>query len=144
MTLKEKRRIDQLRHGIVPEGYKRTKVGICPEDWVENVLGDIYTERKEPGKEGLPLLMVSIHSGVSDGEVGEKDFPKRFKRIEDKSQYKRAVVGDLVFNMMRAWQGAIGSVRTEGIGMISARHPFSLRVYFGSAFTRMNGTGFVV
>lgn len=115
MTLKEKRRIDQLRHGIVPEGYKRTKVGICPEDWVENVLGDIYTERKEPGKEGLPLLMVSIHSGVSDGEVGEKDLPKRFKRIEDKSQYKRAVVGDLVFNMMRAWQGAIGSVWTEGM-----------------------------
>ena len=115
MTLKEKRRIDQLRHGIVPEGYKRTKVGICPEDWVENVLGDIYTERKEPGKEGLPLLMVSIHSGVSDGEVDEKDLPKRFKRIEDKSQYKRAVVGDLVFNMMRAWQGAIGSVRTEGM-----------------------------
>jgi len=115
MTLKEKRRIDQLRNGIVPEGYKRTKVGICPEDWVENVLGDIYTERKEPGKEGLPLLMVSIHSGVSDGEVGEKDLPKRFKRIEDKSQYKRAVVGDLVFNMMRAWQGAIGSVRTEGM-----------------------------
>ena len=115
MTLKEKRRIDQLRHGIVPEGYKRTKVGICPEDWVENVLGDIYTERKEPGKEGLPLLMVSIHSGVSDGEVGEKDLPKRFKRIEDESQYKRAVVGDLVFNMMRAWQGAIGSVRTEGM-----------------------------
>ena len=115
MTLKGKRRIDQLRHGIVPEGYKRTKVGICPEDWVENVLGDIYTERKEPGNEGLPLLMVSIHSGVSDGEVGEKDLPKRFKRIEDKSQYKRAVVGDLVFNMMRAWQGAIGSVRTEGM-----------------------------
>lgn len=115
MTSEVKERIDQLRHGIVPEGYKRTKVGICPEDWVENVLGDIYTERKEPGKEGLPLLMVSIHSGVSDGEVGEKDLPKRFKRIEDKSQYKRAVVGDLVFNMMRAWQGAIGSVRTEGM-----------------------------
>ena len=115
MTSEVKERIDQLRHGIVPEGYMRTKVGICPEDWVENVLGDIYTERKEPGKEGLPLLMVSIHSGVSDGEVGEKDLPKRFKRIEDKSQYKRAVVGDLVFNMMRAWQGAIGSVRTEGM-----------------------------
>ena len=115
MTPEVKERIDQLRHGIVPEGYKRTKVGICPEDWVENVLGDIYTERKEPGNEGLPLLMVSIHSGVSDGEVGEKDLPKRVKRIEDKSQYKRAVVGDLVFNMMRAWQGAIGSVRTEGM-----------------------------
>ena len=30
------------------------------------------------------------------------------------------------------------------VGTISARHPFSRSVYFGSAFTRMNGTGFVV
>ena len=30
------------------------------------------------------------------------------------------------------------------VGMMSARHPFSLKVYFGSAFTRINGTGFVV
>ena len=115
MTPEAKERIDQLRHGIVPEGYTQTKAGIYPEDWVEVTLGDIYTERKEPGNESLPLLMVSIHSGVSDGEVDEEDLPKKVKRIEDKSQYKRAAVGDLVFNMMRAWQGAIGSVRTEGM-----------------------------
>ena len=30
------------------------------------------------------------------------------------------------------------------VGMMSARHPFSRSVYFGSAFTRINGTGFVV
>ena len=93
----------------------RTKAGIYPEDWTEYTLGDIYTERKEPGNESLPLLMVSIHSGVSDGEVDEEDLPKKVKRIEDKSQYKRAATGDLVFNMMRAWQGAIGTVRTEGM-----------------------------
>lgn len=110
-----KHRLDQIRCGIVPEGYKRTKAGIYPEEWREVTLGDIYTERKEPGNESLPLLMVSIHSGVSDGEVDEKDLPKKVKRIEDKSQYKRAATGDLVFNMMRAWQGAIGTVRTEGM-----------------------------
>lgn len=115
MTPEVKERIDQILHGDMPEGYMRTKAGIYPEDWVEVTLGDIYTERKEPGNERLPLLMVSIHSGVSDGEVDEEDLPKKVKRIEDKSQYKRAAVGDLVFNMMRAWQGAIGSVRTEGM-----------------------------
>ena len=115
MTPEVKERIEQIRHGIVPERYKRTKAGIYPEDWTEYTLGDIYTERKEPGNESLPLLMVSIHSGVSDGEVDEEDLPKKVKRIEDKSQYKRAASGDLVFNMMRAWQGAIGSVRTEGM-----------------------------
>ena len=115
MTPEVKERIEQIRHGIVPEGYKRTKAGIYPEDWEEYTLGDIYTERKEPGNENLPLLMVSIHSGVSDGEVDGADLPKKVKRIEDKSQYKRAATGDLVFNMMRAWQGDIGTVRTEGM-----------------------------
>lgn len=115
MTPEVKERIAQIQNGNVPAEYKHTKAGIYPEDWVEVTLGDIYTERKEPGNESLPLLMVSIHSGVSDGEVDEEDLPKKVKRIEDKSQYKRAAVGDLVFNMMRAWQGAIGSVRTEGM-----------------------------
>ena len=86
-----------------------------PEGWFEARLGDIYTERKEPGNDSLPILSVSIHSGVSDGELDEEQQTKKVKRIEDKSQYKRAASGDLVFNMMRAWQGAIGTVRTEGM-----------------------------
>ena len=115
MTPEVRDRIEQIRHGNVPEGYKTTRSGIVPMEWNEVCLGDIYTERKEPGNESLPMLMVSIHSGVSDGEVDEEDLPKKVKRIEDKSQYRRAAKGDLVFNMMRAWQGAIGTVRTEGM-----------------------------
>ena len=52
---------------------------------------------------------------MSDGDLDEDELPKKVKRIEDKSQYKRAATGDLVFNMMRAWQGAIGTVHTEGM-----------------------------
>lgn len=115
MTPEVKQRIEQIRRGEVPEGYKKTALGIVPANWIETTLGEIYTERNEPGNDSLPLLMVSIHSGVSDGEVAEEDLPRKAKRIEDKSQYKHAMPGDLVFNMMRAWQGAIGSVRTEGM-----------------------------
>ena len=115
MTPEVKKRIEQIRQGIVPEGYTKTRSGITPTSWTPACLGDIYTERKEPGNESLPLLTVSIHSGVSDGELDEDELPKKVKRIEDKSQYKRAATGDLVFNMMRAWQGAIGTVRTEGM-----------------------------
>ena len=115
MTPKIKLRIDQIGRGEIPKGYIRTVSGISPTDWKRYTFGDIYTERKEPGSEELPLLMVSIHSGVSDGEVDEEDLPKKVKRIADKSQYKKAVSGDLVFNMMRAWQGAIGTVRTTGM-----------------------------
>lgn len=115
MTPDVKQRIQQIRRGEVPERYVKTALGIVPADWKRCTFGDIYTERKEPGNEELPLLMVSIHSGVSDGEVDESELPKKAKRIEDKSQYKKAVSGDLVFNMMRAWQGAIGTVRTTGM-----------------------------
>lgn len=115
MTPEIKRRIEQIRRGEVPEGYVKNALGLTPADWRRYTFGDIYTERKEHGSEELPLLMVSIHSGVSDGEVDEAELPKQVKRIEDKSQYKKAVSGDLVFNMMRAWQGAIGTVRTTGM-----------------------------
>lgn len=115
MTPDVKQRIQQIGCGEVPEGYVKTALGLAPADWKRYTFGDIYTERKEPGSEELPLLMVSIRSGVSDGEVDEAELPKKIKRIEDKSQYKKAVSGDLVFNMMRAWQGAIGAVRTTGM-----------------------------
>ena len=115
MTPEIKHRIEQIRRGEVPEGYVKTALGLAPANWKRYTFGDIYTERKEPGDENLPLLMVSIHSGVSDGEVDAAELPKQVKRIEDKSQYKKAVSGDLVFNMMRAWQGAIGTVRTTGM-----------------------------
>ena len=115
MTPEIKQRIEQIRRGEVPERYVKTALGLAPANWKRYTFGDIYTERKEPGDEKLPLLMVSIHSGVSDGEVDAAELPKQVKRIEDKSQYKKAVSGDLVFNMMRAWQGAIGTVRTTGM-----------------------------
>lgn len=115
MTPEIKQRIKQIRRGEVPVGYIRTASGVAPANWTRYTFGDIYTERKEPGSEDLPFLMVSIHSGVSDGEVDEEELPKKVKRIKDKSQYKKAASGDLVFNMMRAWQGAIGTVRTTGM-----------------------------
>lgn len=86
-----------------------------PEGWHTYTLGEIYTERKEAGDPELPILTVSIHSGVSDGALDEEEIGKTVKRIADKTQYKTARVGDLVFNMMRAWQGAIGVARSDGL-----------------------------
>ena len=66
------------------------------------------------------MLSVSIHSDVSNGKLGEDELGKRIKRIADKMQYCKAIAGDLVFNMTRAWQGAIGVVQTDG--MVSPTH----------------------
>ena len=115
MTPEIKKRIEQIQRGEVPRGYQKRASGIVPRDWVEYSLGEIYTERKMPGDPSLPILTVSIHSGVSDGALDEDELGKSVKRIEDKTQYKTAHTGDLVFNMMRAWQGAIGVARSDGL-----------------------------
>ena len=110
-----KQRIEQVSRGEVPEKYRKRASGIVPCDWAEYSLGEIYKERKLAGDPKLPILTVSIHSGVSDGALNEDELGKKVKRIEDKTQYKTAKAGDLVFNMMRAWQGAIGVARSDGL-----------------------------
>lgn len=115
MTPEVKQRIEQIRRGEVPEKYRKRATGIVPCDWAEYSLGEIYKERKLAGDPKLPILTVSIHSGVSDGALNEEELGKKVKRIEDKTQYKTAKAGDLVFNMMRAWQGAIGVACSDGL-----------------------------
>ena len=88
--------------------------GFC-DDWEQRKLGEIYVERNEKGKDNLEILSVSIHHGVSNGELDADLLGKNVRRSEDKSLYKHVYYGDLVFNMMRAWQGAIGVVKSEGM-----------------------------
>ena len=78
-------------------------------------MGEVYTERNEKGQDDLEILSVSIHHGVSNGELDADLLGKNIRRSEDKSLYKHVYYGDLVFNMMRAWQGAIGVVKSEGM-----------------------------
>lgn len=83
--------------------------------WEYCKLGDLYTERNERGSDDLQILSVSIHSGISEGELEEKDLGKHVRRSEDKTKYKRVYEGDVIFNMMRAWQGAIGVAKCNGM-----------------------------
>ena len=41
MTPEVKKRIDQIRHGIVPEGYIGSKIGVIPQEWRTNSLGEL-------------------------------------------------------------------------------------------------------
>lgn len=85
------------------------------DTWEQRKLGELYKERNERGNDSLQILSVSIHNGVSSGELDSDALGKQVRRSEDKSLYKHVYFGDLVFNMMRAWQGAIGVVKAEGM-----------------------------
>ncbi len=90
-------------------------LGTVPESWNVLRIANLYDERNESGSDDLPILTVSINTGISDHEIPDEEKARVVVRSEDKSKYKRVYPGDLAYNMMRAWQGAFGAVRTDGM-----------------------------
>ncbi|WP_373215889.1 hypothetical protein [Ruminococcus sp. 5_1_39BFAA] len=88
---------------------------LVPADWKIGRIADLFREISEPGEEDLPILTVSINTGVSDRELSEDEQDRAFVRSEDRTKYKRVYPGCITYNMMRAWQGAIGTVRVDGL-----------------------------
>ena len=105
------------KNRIICRNFERVELflGSFAFSWEQRKLGELYTERNEQGNKSLQILSVSIHSGVSDGELDVDGLGKKVRRSEDKSTYKHVYAGDLIFNMMRAWQGAIGVSKNEGM-----------------------------
>jgi type I restriction enzyme S subunit len=60
----------------------------------------------------LPILEVSLKTGV---RVRDMENLKRKQVMTDREKYKRADKGDIAYNMMRMWQGAVGAAPVEGL-----------------------------
>ena len=90
-------------------------LGEVPEHWMVRRIGVLFGEVNEQGKDNLPILSVSIHDGVSDKEMAEEELERKVTRSDDRTKYKRVAAGDIVYNMMRAWQGGFGTVAVEGM-----------------------------
>jgi len=87
-------------------------LGEIPVHWETCKIAWLFRERDERGEPDLPLLEVSINAGVVLREFSDE-------RIEstaaDFNTYKVARRGDVVFNKMRMWQGAVGVAPEEGL-----------------------------
>lgn len=83
-----------------------------PKHWDVRRNGRLFQARKEIGYPELPILEVSIQSGVR-----RRDFDSggRKQEMADRSKYQRAAQGDIAYNMMRMWQGALGLVPMDGL-----------------------------
>ncbi len=90
-------------------------LGQVPCHWTTMRIGSLFREAADDGVDGLPMLSVSIHSGISDKELDEVEMERKVSRSEDITLYKRVQPGDLVYNQMRAWQGAFGAAKIEGL-----------------------------
>lgn len=73
MNPKIKQRIEQIRQGEVPEGYKKTKVGIIPEEWEEKILSHLLTFKNgingEKEKFGSGIKLISVREILSEKPI---------------------------------------------------------------------------
>ncbi len=90
-------------------------LGDVPDHWEVRRLGSMFIQAIDEGETDLPILSVSIHHGVSDREFDEEELDRKVTRSENRSKYRKVQSGDLVYNMMRAWQGGFGAVTVDGM-----------------------------
>lgn len=83
-----------------------------PEGWQVLRNGRLFGHRVETGFPDLPILEVSLRTGV---RVRDMENLKRKQVMGQKEKYKRAAKGDIAYNMMRMWQGAVGPAPADGL-----------------------------
>ena len=87
-------------------------LGDVPEHWGMRRNGRLFVQRNETGFPELPILEVSLNTSVRIRDFENSD---RKQIMAVRSEYKRAVKGDIAYNMMRMWQGAVGVVPVDGL-----------------------------
>ena len=95
MTPKIKQRIEQIRRGEVPEGYKQTKVGIVPSEWKETRFRNMFSRVTRKNNEGNDnVLTISAQYGL----ISQRDFFNKDIASEDKSNYYLLKNGEFAYN----------------------------------------------
>lgn len=123
MTPEVKERIDQIRHGIVPEGYKKTKAGIVPEEWTEYAIADCLKRVERP---------VEVKSDEMYTQIGIRSHGKGLfykEPVNGTSLGNKSVFwiepDCFVLNIVFAWEQAIGKTTQKEVGMIGS-HRFPM------------------
>ena len=83
-----------------------------PDGWQVLRNGRLFSHRVQTGFPNLPVLEVSLRTGV---RVRDMENLKRKQVMSQKEKYKRAAKGDIAYNMMRMWQGALGPAPVDGL-----------------------------
>jgi type I restriction enzyme S subunit len=105
--------------GLKPyPAYKDSGVpwlGQVPEHWEVLPGRAVFREINDRGHADEQMLSVTITRGVLRQTDLLAASSKKDSSNEDKSNYKLVQPGDLVYNKMRAWQGAVGVSAYRGI-----------------------------
>ncbi|MEX2553681.1 MAG: restriction endonuclease subunit S, partial [Actinomycetota bacterium] len=90
-------------------------LGEVPEHWEVLPNRALLHEVKERGHPDEPMLSITITRGVIPQRVLLAESSKKDSSNQDRSAYKLVRPGDIAYNKMRAWQGALGVSQYRGI-----------------------------
>lgn len=72
--------------------------------WKKETAGNLFSNRIERGHAGLPIYSVTLNNGM----VLRSSLVRRIEDISEPEGNKKVRKGDIAYNMMRMWQGALG------------------------------------
>lgn len=81
------------------------------DGWQECRLGDLFENRKERGRQGLPVLSVTMNDGLVDRD----EMDRKQESTLSAEEHRLVVAGDIAYNTMRMWQGAFGLATVDGV-----------------------------
>ena len=97
MTPQNKQRIEQIRRGEVPEGYKRTKVGIVPSEWEITKLYLISSHVTKKNTNGE--IQTTFTNSATQGVIKQTDyFDKEISNKENITSYYVVQENDYIYN----------------------------------------------
>lgn len=73
-------------------------------EWEDAPAGQLFANRIERGRSSLPIYSVTMAEGL----VPRAGLDRKIDDIADAGANKTVYEGDLAYNMMRMWQGALG------------------------------------
>ncbi len=105
MTPEVKKRIEQIRQGIVPEGYKKGKIGIVPIKWNEIPFSTLFTSTSEytDDLKQYPLYSLTIEDGIT----AKTERYERSHLVKKENSYKVVRPNDYAYNPMNIRFGAV-------------------------------------
>lgn len=105
MTPEVRDRIEQIRHGNVPEGYKKGKIGIVPVEWDEVPFSTLFTSTSEytDDLEQYPLYSLTIEDGIT----AKTERYERSHLVKKENSYKVVHPNDYAYNPMNIRFGAV-------------------------------------
>ena len=127
MTPEVRDRIEQIRHGNVPDGYKKGKLGIVPKEWDEVPFSALFTSTSQYTDDLAQYPLYSLT--IEDGITAKTERYERSHLVKKENSYKVVRPNDYAYNPMNIRFGAVARHKGDISVAVSGYYDIFTTVY---------------